>query len=262
MKNPGTAYHFLFICIVFSCLSCSKIKENSPAGNVYNATISNTYATATVVIVPGDSIVIRGDTSHGDQSALIQSRLDPYLRDNNYLNFPAFNALVWTWSGVPGNDRSLMKFNLARVPISIRDNPPVLKKALLYLYQYQRNDGLDIYTVRQTVSNIAELHRIKGNWISHTVNWNNQPALAKGSANPLEDMVAIPAITTPLARGVQDNIVVDITDMVRRMVVENTNDGVLLKMTPQEEDHPYCGRSFGSFSCPDNSKKPRLVLYF
>ncbi len=36
----------------------------------------------------------------------------------------------------------------------------------------------------------------------------------------------------------------------------------MLKLTNQEENHPYRGRSFGSFTCPLTNKQPRLVIYY
>ena len=259
MKILTTCYAFVLLSASFIS-SCSKT-ESTASSNLLNAKGSSDGVELTG-FASGDSTVIRGDTTHGDQSALIQSRKSPNLRDSNYVGFPAFSGEAWTWDGVVGNERSLMTFSLDRIPPRIRRDPPAITKVLLYLYQYQRNDGLDIYGVEQTMLNEVEIHRIQGNWASNTVTWNHQPKLASGSVNPLEDMITIPAISTPLAMGVKDDIVVDITDMIRRMITDDTNKGFLLKLTEEEESHPYCGRSFGSFTCPLNGKKPRLVVYY
>lgn len=259
MKNTLSAPGILLVYSLFAFFSCTKNNEvNSPALSQSKASsrlLSNADALGTTVFAPGDSLVVKGDTSNGDETILLQT----YAPDTNRINFISFVALGPSLSGNYGIDRSIIKFKLRHVSDSIRNNPPQIQKAMLYLYQYHRPADQDPYTNFQSGDNSAELHRIISDWNSQTVSWNNKPVLANGSANPLEDVVIIPPVTTPLPAGTNDNQELDVTDMVRKIISSRNNEGFLLKLTLE---HTVFGRSYGSFACPDRSKRPKLVLYF
>jgi hypothetical protein len=237
----------ILLCILFGLSACSK-------SNVDPSPVDTTGSDPKYQ--PGDTLVLRGDTSNNDQTALLYSR-DAGIPKSYY---PSFKALNSDGSGgVIGKYRSVMKFRIRHIDDSTSSNPPPIQKAELYLYQYSTPAELNPYTIQQDASNGVELHRIVGDWEDSTVTWVTQPALAQGSANPLEDVVIIPPVTTPLSDGVADNLVIDVTDMMRKVFESQSNKGFLLKLSNEDAN---AGRSYGSFAAPLVSKRPRLVIYF
>ncbi|TKK66670.1 DNRLRE domain-containing protein [Ilyomonas limi] len=259
MKNVAPVYCIL-VCSLFALFSCTKNTEDVNAALIQNKAGSRLLNASNVAIIdymPGDSLVVKGDTSNGDETVLLHSGYGGISRPD----FPSFTALSNGFGGIDGRDRSIMKFKLRGINDSLRNNPPQIQKAVLYLYQYHRPADKDPYTIAQNGDNSVELHRVVGDWEPGTINWSNQPTLARGSANPLEDVVIIPPVVTPLPAGTNDDQVVDVTDMVRKIITAGNYKGFLLKLTRQGE-FSYFGRAYGSFTCPIESKRPKLILYF
>lgn len=197
---------------------------------------------------------LRGNTS-SDMTALLYS-LDSGISSPDY---PSFAAAGNGFGGNNGKYRSLMKFKIRHIDEPSLDKLPLVRKAVLYLYQYHASPDLNPYRLEQDSSNGLELHRITGYWQDSTVTWSTQPALAQGSANSLEDVVTIPPVAVPLIAGTNDNQEIDVTDMMRKIFESSDNKGFLLKLTHEAGS---AGRSFGSFACPNVSKRPKLVVYF
>jgi len=205
---------------------------------------------------PGDTMELRGSISNGDMTALLYS-LD---EDISKSEFPSFTALGNGFGDKRGRYRSLMKFRIRHLDEPTAYNPPPVQKAVLYLYQYYACSDLNPYINELDTNNTAELHRVVGYWQDSAVTWKTQPALATGAANPLEDVVMIPAITTAArVAGTNDDQVIDVTDMVRKVFESRENRGFLLKLNNESINS---GRSFGSFACPNINKRPKLVVYF
>lgn len=247
MRNTAIVY-FILLCILIGVSACSKNNDTVNPPPTDSTLNPPKYQ-------PGDTLDVRGDTSNNDMTALLYSR-DAGVSNAGY---PTLMALGGGFGQANGKYRSVLKFRLRHIDDSTSENPPPVKKAILYLYQYSAPTDLDPYTVQQDPANGLELHRIVGDWQDSSVTWNTQPAVASGSANPLEDVVMIPAITTPLAAGTSDNLEIDVTDMMRNILTNESNKGFLLKLSNENANG---GRSYGSSASPLASKRPRLVIYF
>lgn len=259
MKN-GTFICCILLCGFLSLIACSKNNDNSspvtpPTDTTTTPNPDSTNTGGGPKYQVGDTLILRGDTSNNDETALISSK----GADLNTPDFPNFVAIGKDFGGATGKYRSAMKFRIRNLDDSSRDNPPPVKKAVLYLYQYHMPTDIDIYTIPQDSNNAVELHRIIGDWRDSTITWNSQPNLANGSTNSLEDFVTIPAIATPLPSGTKDEQEIDITDMMRKIFESRSNKGFMLKLA---NENGQVGRSFGSFACPNNKKRPKLVIYF
>ena len=246
MRNT-TVICCILLCILFGLSACNK--NNTNPSPVDTTGSDPKYQ-------PGDTLELRGDTSNNDQTALLYSR-DAGIPNSHYPSFIALSSDKL--GGIDGKYRSVMKFRIRHIDDATSSNPPPIQKAELYLYQYNALTDLDLYTVKQDSSNGVELRRIVGDWGDSTVTWGTQPALAQGSANPLEDVVTISPIKTPLPAGTSDDRVIDVTDMMRKVFADQSNKGFLLKLTNEDAN---AGRSYGSFASPLVSKRPRLVIYF
>ena len=251
MKSIACTYVGMFLsCVIF--FGCTKDGSGANTNNYTSAINSENRSLLTVQ--PGDTLVARGDTSRGDQTLLLHSGYGGYSTPN----FVSFTALGQNFGGIDGHDRSIMKF---KVNVNTDENTPTVKKALLYLYQYHRAADNDPYSEPQDASNSVELHRIVSRWDEDSVVWRKQPRVAAGSANPLEDVVIIPAVATPLPAGTNDDQVIDVTDMINKIISTKNNQGILMKLNDNAEQRRY-GRAYGSVTCDDVSKRPKLVVYF
>jgi len=255
MKSVTVSCCILLVCSLFAC---SKNKDNGQP--LPPPPVDTTVEIVTDTLpkyAPGDTLIIIGDTSNGDETVLILSGRG----GNTMPNYKSIAAIGSAYKGIVGMDRSIIKFGLRDVVDSSRDTLPPIQKAVLYLYQYSFSTKYDPYTdtAQQNGNNAMELHRITGDWQASTLSWSTQPTLAKGSANALEDVVTVPAIAIPLAAGTTDDVQIDITDMMRKILESGENKGFLLKMS---DERANAARSYGSFSCPDNGKRPKLVIYF
>jgi len=257
MKNVTVSCCILLVCSLFACRKNNEMVQPLPPSGGVDSTIATIPAPIPPKYVPGDTLIVTGDTSNGDETVLLFSGLG---YDNIAMpNYNAIGVIAKGFGNIQGKARSILKFRLRHIDDSFRDNPPPIKKAVLYLYQYSVRTDQDPYIRQQNGNNAIELHRIIGDWQDATVSWNTQPNLATGSVNALEDVVTIPAVTTPLAAGTTDDQQIDITDIMRKIFESHDNKGFLLKMA---EESANCGRSYGSFSCPDQGKRPKLVIYF
>lgn len=243
----------LLVCVLFACSKNDSVPSLPPSPPV-DTTVPIEIDTLPKY-APGDTLIVKGDTSNGDESVLLLSGFDDIARPN----YPSIAVIGKAFGNRQGKDRAIIKFRLRHVADSSKDNPPPIQKAVLYLYQYNVGTDQDPYLRQQNGNNAIELHRITGDWQASTVSWNTQPDLASGSTNILEDVVTIPAITTPLTAGATDDQQIDITDMMRKIFESHENKGFLLKLADESLNG---GRSYGSFTCPDQGKRPKLVIYF
>ncbi len=240
MKH-SVAFYGLLVFSFFGLFACSK-------NNTDVSLRSPKYG-------PGDTMEVRGNINGNDETALLYSLEE----SENMPAFPAFLATGDGFDGVQGKKRSIMKFRIRHVDYDTRFTPPPVQKAVLYLYQYYLPTDQNPYRLQQDTNNAVALHRVAGDWQASTVSWSTQPSLASGAANPLEDVVIIPAVTTPLLPGNNDNQEIDITDMMRKIFETRDNKGLLLKLINENAE---VGRSFGSFASPQISKRPKLIIYF
>ena len=258
MKTLASRYGVLPLCFLLLFFSCTKTNEVTYSLPSSADDFTDNRLVSLSQFAPGDSLVLRGDTSMGDETAMVQTA----FKDNNVNNFVSFTALAEYLSGNGGIDRSLMKFSLRGFADSGTNAASKIQKAVLYLYQYHRPADNDPYTNPQTDDNSAELHRVVSHWDANTVTWNTQPKLAKNSADSLQDVIIIPAVVTPLPRGTNDNQALDVTAMLKRMLRSGVNEGFMLKLSATGEAGFDQGRAYGSFACPIVARRPRLVIYF
>jgi len=134
----------------------------------------------------------------------------------------------------------------------------------LYLYQYVNAGNGAPYSIGH-VPNDVEIRRVKTPWLASTVTFNTSPGTYGGLPGAPNKAVAIPAIATPFS-GLQDNPVVDVTEMVKKMLAGgapyNLNNGFMIRWPDGRETQAYKARFFGSFTAPNAADRPILKLYW
>lgn len=99
-------------------------------------------------------------------------------------------------------------------------------------------------------TNECWIKQVSGTWSESAITWNNQPAVTE------TDKVAIPASTSQYGYDALD---IDITNMVKDMVNNATNNGFCIML--QNEVY-YRSITFASSDNVDAAKRPKLVITY
>ncbi len=148
-------------------------------------------------------------------------------------------ACGWTFGGIDGIGRSLMRFDLSQIPTSA-----CIQDAKLNLY-YQEGTFAP-----QTGENASYLEKILQPWNEATTTWNTKPATTSFGS------VFIPKTLLPD----QDLTNIDVTDFVKGWALDpSTNYGFLHKLALEV---PYNCVVYHSSDSPDSLKRPKLVITY
>lgn len=162
--------------------------------------------------------------------------------NKNWGNTPQFNINDWTYQGIPGTVRSIIRFDYSEIP----ENTEIIA-AYLSLYAWASDDGFGPHSTLSG-SNECYLHQITSNWNEQKVTWVNQPAYAEVGK------VYIPASISPD----QDYLRINVTEMLKNQI-EKENYGFLIKL--KEESH-YRMMSFCSSDHENSQKHPQLTIIY
>ncbi len=150
------------------------------------------------------------------------------------------SANAWTYSGVPGTGRALVRFDLSSLPAGT----VVLDARLTFYFdpaiafgqQYGYNEGF--------------IERITSSWDQLTTTWNTQPAVTSLG------QVSVPRTNT-LTQDLSD---IDMTEMVQGWVNNPaSNFGLMHRMQTEVE---YCCVVYGSSNNHVPLKRPKLVVTY
>ena len=186
-------------------------------------------------IISQDTIILRPGPEGKDAD------INSIFPDNNYLNSFKFKSMAWTHSGVPGQHRGLIDFDLSFI-----SPESTILEARLSLYF----GTFEIQYLPHTGQNASYLLKITEPWEEDEVTWNNQPATT------MENMVILHHSTYPE----QDYPDIDVTELVRMMVSDpDNNHGLMIRLIT--EQHYRC-LLFASGDCDVPEKRPRLEIIY
>jgi PKD repeat protein len=180
-------------------------------------------------------IVIQPGASEG-KDAMVRS-LFPY---QNWGGDESLFAAAWTYDDNFGITRPVFSFDLSIIP----DSSEILNANLSLYYDpecgHEGHSGL----------NEAYLQRITSSWEENTVNWNNQPNTTT------QNQVLLPASSTYN----QDYIDIDVTDLVKDMVLDPENSyGFLIRHVNEEQ---YRSLTFASSDHSVENLHPKLEITY
>jgi hypothetical protein len=242
----------LVISAVFTItvVSCKKSQDAAPSLNAGN--------TGNSVLAINDSATL----TYNDSGVCAMIHGLASQQNINFNGFSSFQATVWTYGGTHAPRRSLMKFGFGN--LNPNCTPSTLVSAKLYLYQGDElgNNG-SYYSIGQVI-NDAEIRRIKTSWNPSAVTWTNFSAnlhTYPGLPTAPQNAVALTPIATPFT-GNQDNQIVDVTEMVKKMLVPGQNFGFEIRFPNGRETQNYKGRTYASFTNSTLALRPVLKLYW
>ncbi|MEI7726597.1 MAG: PKD domain-containing protein [Bacteroidota bacterium] len=153
---------------------------------------------------------------------------------------PDFIANAWTAQGNYFVQRSLLKFDLTRIPVEAE-----VTQATLFLYtnlttgHYQLDSG----------ANASYLYRIAEPWFENQVFWDNQPAVSP------QDPLLLPQSTSH-TQNYEVNVTTDVQDMVNK---PDDNHGWQFRLQTEEK---YRCMVFASSDNLNEAWRPELVVQY
>jgi hypothetical protein len=185
------------------------------------------YGQTTIVLQPGP---VEGKDSY----------VNSVIPDEPGGDKPELIACAWTFGGLFGIGRSLMRFDLSQIPTGAQ----ILDAKLTLYYNEESTFGA------QTGANASYLEKITEDWDEMTTTWNTMP-----SSTPL-DAVLIPQTIYPD----QDITDIDITGFVAGWVQDPaTNFGMVHHLVTEIE---YACVVYHSSDDTVPSKRPKLVVTY
>ena len=183
---------------------------------------------------------VRGGPKNTVNSGIISS--SPNL--NDALSTTYFLAEQWTFQGVPGEVRNLLKFDLSGIPAG-----SVISSAKLNLYaDTLSSNGGSSHPMFGADS--SYLQRITSQWNDTTVTWSTQPATTTAGE------VFLAQSTSPI----QNYLNLDVLSFVQAWIDSPArNYGVMIKiLTPNY----YNSMIFCSGNYPDSTLWPTLLICY
>lgn len=164
--------------------------------------------------------------------------------NKNYGYIPQFSANSWTFEGIRGVVRSVMKFDLSSLPQNAQ-----IQKATLSLYAWGSDTGFGQHSNRGG-SNKSWLQRITEPWDENEVTWNTQPATTT------QGQISIHQSNFPD----EDYTDIDITEMITMMQRRpESNFGFMIRL---QEELLYQMLNFASSDHEDPNLRPKLTIEY
>ena len=156
-------------------------------------------------------------------------------------NAKEFEGDAWTWSGSPGATRSMIEFDLSKVPCGATI---ISAKLSLYGFPGSRTHS------ELSGSNESVLQRITSPWNESTVNWAGQPSVTTVNEVTL-------ASTSVPAKNYLD---IDVTTLIKEMLIPaNGNHGFMIRL---KNENYYRRMCFASSDYADANLHPKLVICY
>jgi len=219
----------LSLLAMFGCSGPTMPSEQSAKG-MSPITGDNTH---TVTLQPGPD---------DGKDALLHGL--PSVANTNMGDSTQLPAAAWTFSGTPGNVRSVLGFDLSFIPTG-----STINSAYLSLYAWDQTGGIGQHSTLSG-SNATWLQRITSSWDEHTVTWNNQPSTTT------VNQVSLPATTSPT----QNFLNVDVTAMTQDMI-NDPSAGYAMMLRLQNEAY-YRRVNFCSSDHSNSALRPTLVVTY
>ena len=218
------------------------------SGN-YDVVISNgcssvsNIISVTVFNAPLTTLTLQPNATDGTD-AMIFNYGSAAQSNTNFGTYTDMVAIAWTFSGIPGTLRSLIRFDLNQIPVN-----STVQQATLTLFNNPTSGNMGGSHSNLSGSNASWLQKVTSPWSESTVTWNTQPTTT-----------TLNQVALPQSTSAHQNYALNVTTLVQDMVNDPaTNYGFMLRL--QTESY-YRGLVFASSDCADSTKWPKLEITF
>ena len=168
------------------------------------------------------------------------TKINSAFPDYNWGTNPNLVACAWSYEGVFGIGRALVRFDLSIIPSGAQ----IIDARLTLFYDPDAANG------EQYGENASYIEKIIENWDDLSATWENQPFSTGAGA------VFIPR-TKNFSQDLTD---IDVTEFVSGWVLDpETNFGFMHRMVTEEL---YCSLVYSSSNHPNSDKRPKLVVQY
>ena len=189
--------------------------------------LPSNFSQKTIVLQPGPS---------DGYDTKINSAFPDYQWGTN----PNLVACAWTYDGIFGIGRYLIRFDLSIIP----SNAQILDARLTLFYDPDAANG------EQYGANASYIEKIIENWDDMTATWNNQPLSTGAGA----------VFIARTQSSTQDLTDIDVTGFVSEWVLHpEANFGLLHRMVTEIT---YCSLVYSSSNHPNAERRPKLVVRY
>jgi hypothetical protein len=170
------------------------------------------------------------------KDAIIQNTLP----NENFGSSSLFTVFSWTSAGFFETARAFLEFDLSSF-----SHMPKIRKATLTLY-WNSYENL----VEHTGENAFSIYRITQEWNEDSINWNNQPAVSE-----------LHKVTVGKSKSANQKYnEIDITELIQDIIdYPSVSHGLMFKL---DEETPYKLVVLASSECNEQSKRPKLIIYY
>lgn len=161
--------------------------------------------------------------------------------DGNWGDLEDIHLYAWTQGGDLNINRVVMDFDLSSLPVDAQ-----IDSAFISFYY----NSTSAYGSGHSGENSFVIQRITSDWDESTVSWNSQPTSTEMNQ----------VFVTGAASSSQDFPDINITELIRDMASDKPGSyGLFLRL---QQEAPYIMLQIASSDHPDESIRPKLVVYY
>ena len=213
--------------------------------------LSFLFLLCTGEIISQHNLILQPDAKKGKDAVIwyINSKQTRHgdIANKNYGSEQDFKAMAWSFEGNPGEKRSLIKFNLKKIPENAR-----IISAFLSLYANEESGDANKkgHTFLLANSNACLLQRITEPWDENHVTWNTQPKVTA------ENEVLMQKSDSPY----QNYEKIDITQLLQDILKDpKKNYGFMISV---KNPVLYKCMLFASSDHPNSDLHPKLTINY
>ena len=187
------------------------------------------------------TLTLQPDAAAGKDSFIENYPLRDY-DSRNFGDYPEFAASAWTAQGIPLTVRSLIEFDLSKIP-----DRSIIVSATLNLYA-SVSKGHGTGHSNQSGSNAFLLQQITEPWNEFTVCWNNQPSVSR------DKQIFVKESTEQM-----QDYEIDVKPLIQKMIESGENYGMMLRL---ENETYYRRILFASSDHEQANLHPKLTIKY
>lgn len=163
--------------------------------------------------------------------------------NKNYGTNPQFVASAWTFGGEEAKIRSILDFEVSKLPKNIE-----IENAFLSLYSWGSNSGMGVHST-EAGSNECWIERIITDWSESSVSWNNQP-----QTTPLN------RISIDESNDGNQSYILDITNLIKDYYNDQSHSfGLMIKLKSEIAKRRM---NFASSDHENANLRPKLLVSY
>lgn len=163
--------------------------------------------------------------------------------NKNFGTNPQFIANAWTFGGEEAKIRSIIDFEISKLPKNIE-----IENAFLSLYSWASNTGMGVHST-ESGSNECWIERVISDWNESLVTWNNQPTTTTNNR-----------ISIDKSNDGNQSYILDVTNLVKDYYNDQSHSfGLMIKLKSEISKRRM---NFASSDHENANLRPKLLVTY